>query len=72
MYTYEDGFVIDVKEDAILNHTASNELNPETWIKPKSLPSKDHKPSIIQRGLYFVGIQRKFNPLKKFMEKVKD
>lgn len=72
MYEHEDGFVIDVLEDSVLNHTSIDELNSNTWNTPKILPDRDHKPSIIKKGLYFVGIQRRFNPLGKFMERVKD
>jgi len=73
MYEYEDGFVIDVKEkNVILNHTAITELNNKTWNEPQVLPERDHRHSVIKKGLYFVGIQRKFNPLSKMMEKIKD
>jgi hypothetical protein len=72
MYEHEDGFVIDVLEDSMLNHTMISELNSKTWNTPQVLPERDHKPSVIKKGVYFVGIQRRFNPLGKFMEKVKD
>lgn len=72
MYECEDGFIVDVKEDSVLNHTANNLLNESNWKTPVTLPMKDHKPAIIKKGTYFVGIQRRFNPLKSFMEKVKD
>ena len=72
MYEHEDGFIVDVLEDSVLNHTGIDELNPRSWNEPMVLPDRDHKPSFIQKGLYFIGIQRKFNPLGKFMEKVKD
>ena len=72
MYSYEDGFIVDVLEDSVLNHTQINELNSKTWSTPKVLPPRDHNPSTINKGLYFIGIQRRFNPLSKFMEKVKD
>lgn len=72
MYEVEDGFVIDVKEDCMLNHTAEELLNEETWSKPVELPARDHRSSTIKKGTYFVGIQRRFNPLAKQMEKVRD
>jgi hypothetical protein len=72
MYEHEDGFIIDVLEDSMLNHTMISELNETTWKAPQILPERDHRPSVIKKGMYFVGIQRKFNPLGKFMEKVKD
>lgn len=72
MYEFEDGFVIEAVEDCTLNHTGIHELNEKTWNESKILPDRDHKPSIIQKGVYFVGIQRRFNPLSVQMEKVKD
>lgn len=72
MYEVEDGFVVEVHEDSILNHTSNNQLNEENWSKPVELPAKDHNPSTIKKGTYFVGIQRRFNPLKSYMEEVKD
>ncbi len=72
MYEYENGHVIDIQEDCVLNHTAINLLNGETWNNPVVLPKRDHNPSIIKKGVYYVGIQRRFNPLSKAMEKVKD
>ncbi len=72
LYDVQDGFVVDVKEDSILNHTQDTLLNEKSWNEPVTLPSKDHKPSVIKKGLYYVGIQRKFNPLEKHFEKVKD
>lgn len=71
MYELEDGFVIDVKDDCILNH-CSNTVSTSDMEKPIEVPYKDHKPSYIKKGLYYVGIQRKFNPLEKHWEKVKD
>jgi hypothetical protein len=72
MYEVEDGFIIDAKGDCMLNHTMESALNEKTWNEPKELPVRDHRSSVIKKGLYFVGIQRKFNPLSKIMEKVRD
>ncbi len=72
MYSYQDGYVIDVLEDSVLNHTMISELNEKSWETPEVLPERDHRPSTLKKGMYYVGIQRKFNPLSKFMEKVKD
>jgi len=71
MYEVADGFVIDAHEDCVLNHTAIAELT-NNWNTPKVLPKRDHNPSHIKKGVYFVGIQRMFNPLAKMMEKTKD
>lgn len=72
MYELDDGFVIDVREDCILNHTDKNLLNEKTWSKPVELSPRDHRSSTIKKGIYYVGIQRRFNPLSKMMEMVKD
>ena len=72
LYEVNDGFIVNVKEDSILNHTEKSVLNENNWNKPVILPSKDHNPSVIKKGLYYVGIQRKFNPLEKHFEKVRD
>ena len=72
LYEVEDGFIVDVKEDSVLNHTLKTLLNEKSWNEPKTLPSQDHKPSVIKKGLYYVGIQRKFNPLEKHFEQVRD
>jgi hypothetical protein len=72
MYSYDDGFVIDVHEDCVLNHTDKNLLTDDAWRKPLELPMRDHRSSVIPKGIYYVGIQRRFNPLSKQMERVKD
>lgn len=72
MYEYEDGFVIETHEECILNHTSKELLNEKTWNKPVQLPAKDHRSSIIPKGIYYVGIQQRFNPLSKMLEKVID
>jgi hypothetical protein len=72
MYEYEDGHVLEVHEDCVLNHTGREFLNSETWKTPQTLPERDHRSSTIKKGLYFVGIQRRFNPLSKMMEKTRD
>lgn len=72
MYEHENGFVMEIHEDCVLNHTTKTELNEKTWDKPVQLPERDHRSSIIPKGVYYVGIQQKFNPLSKMLEKVKD
>ena len=72
MYEYDDGFVMEIHKDCVLNHTAKTELNQKTWNKPVELPARDHRSSVIPKGIYYVGIQQRFNPLSKMLEKVKD
>lgn len=72
MYEVPDGFVVDVKEECILNHSLQQHLAGKSLNDLVELPKKDHRHSLIKPGKYFVGIQRKFNPLQGFFEKVKD
>jgi hypothetical protein len=74
MYEVEDGFVIDAKEECILNHSLRSTLASAgiTMDKPDVLPMKDHRHSVIPKGIHFVGIQQRFDPLKGHKEKVRD
>lgn len=74
---YEDNnnqIVLEVKEECILNHSLESMLkssgismNTKTIIE-----KKDHRHTIVPKGIYFVGIQNRFNPLKGYLEEVKD
>lgn len=74
MYEVEDGFIVDVKDDCILNHSLQSELEKMgvTLDEAKVLPKKDHRHTIVEKGIYFVGIQQRFNPLSAIKERVKD
>lgn len=74
MYEVEDGFVIDAKEECILNHSLTEVLNGTgvTLSDAKVLPKKDHRHTVISKGIHFVGIQQRFDPLKGLKEKVRD
>lgn len=73
MYEHEDGFIMDVKEDCILNHTFKSNLVSDKSIKEaKTLPLKDHRHSVIKKGLYIVGIQQRYDPFQKLWSKVQD
>jgi len=65
MYEIADGFVIDAKEDCILNHSLQTDLENSGAKLEESqiLPKKDHRHSVIKKGLYVVGIQNRFDPL---------
>ena len=72
MYEVDNGFVLDVKEDAILNHSLKEHLNGKSMDDLVTLPKKDHRASTIVKGKYFVGIQQRFDPLAGFKTKVID
>lgn len=74
MYEVEDGFIVDAKEDCILNHSLQSELNKlgVTMDKPDILEKKDHRHSIIAKGIHFVGIQQRFDPLEGIKKRVID
>jgi len=70
-YTTANGFIIDVKTKSILNHSLKQHLNI-SMNKAVVLPKKDHNHCVIPKGLYFFGIQMKFDSLKGLKERVKD
>ena len=72
MYEYENGNIMDVKEDCILNHTFESNLIGHKIKEAKELPLKDHRHSLIKKGLYFVGIQQRYDPFQKLWKKVID
>lgn len=74
MYEAEEGFVIDAHEDCILNHSLQEVLagSGVTLSDAKVLPKKDHRHTTINRGIYFVGIQNRFDPLEAIKKRVID
>ena len=72
MYEAEGGFCIDVQEPCILNHSLQSELNGITLDKVRVLPKKDHNANLLPKGIYFVGIQNKFDPLSGVKKRVID
>lgn len=71
MYEVDDGYIVNAKEDCVMNHTTNN-LAVATWDKAEVLPKKDHRHAIVKRGLYYIGIQQKFDPLAVLKRKVID
>lgn len=68
-----EGHFIKVGSDgATLNHTGYHNLTIEYWDKNKILPIADHKPTQLEQGVYFVGIQNRKKHFSKVWEKVKD
>ncbi len=72
MYEKSSGFVIDVKEECILNHSLKEHLDNEGMDTKKILPKKDHRHTIVPKGIYFVGIQQRFDPLENMKKRVID
>lgn len=73
LYEADNGHYIVVGSDgATLNHTGYANLTPEYWNKNQVMPIADHKPTLLQQGTYFVGIQRRKKPFSKVWEKSKD
>jgi hypothetical protein len=74
MYEVDNGFVIDAKEDCILNHSLKSLLEG-TGVSldlARVLPKKDHRHTVIPKGVHFVGIQQRFDPLSGIKKKVED
>ena len=74
MYELEniEGFFIEVHNECILNHSLQKELQGINMDMPVELPKKDHRKSTINPGLYFVGIQNRFDPLANIKKRVID
>lgn len=71
MYEVENGHIIECHDTCVLNHTANEALNGN-WDKAVELPVRDHRSSEIQKGVYFVGIQQRFDPLAGHKKRVID
>lgn len=72
MYETEGGFVLEAHEDCILNHSLQKELEGMSMDDAKVLPKKDHRHTVVPKGIYFTGIQQKFDPLAGVKERVLD
>lgn len=74
MYEHESGFVLDVKEECILNHSLEQVLKGAgiSLSTPDVLPKKDHRHTVVEPGIYFVGIQQRFDPLENAKKRVID
>lgn len=68
----DKGFVIQVGTDGCtLNHTKVENLTPEYWNKNQMTEVADHKPTFLEKGLYFIGIQREKNIFLNYGKKLK-
>lgn len=72
MYQLEDGFIVDVKDTCILNHSLKQFVEGVSMDEVSILPKKDHRHTELKSGIYYVGIQNRFDPLAGKKEKVKD
>ena len=74
MYETEGGFIVDCKEECILNHSLKEVLQGSgvSLSEAKVLPKKDHRHSILPKGVHFVGIQQRFDPLSATKKRVMD
>lgn len=74
MYEIENGFVIDAKEECILNHSLAEELKGSgvSLNEAKVLAKKDHRHTVLPVGTYAVGIQNRFDPLENIKKRVID
>jgi hypothetical protein len=69
----EQGHVIVVGTDGCtLNHTGYQNLTKEYWDKNQTMPIADHKPTIFEQGIYYVGIQQRKKHFSKVWQKVQD
>lgn len=72
MYETEGGHVIEAYEDCVINHSLKEHLIGESFENAKVLPKKDHRHSILPKGIHFVGIQQRFDPLEGIKKRVID
>jgi hypothetical protein len=71
-YEVDGGFVLDVKEECVLNHSLQQHLVGKSLADSKVLPKKDHRHSVIKPGVYYVGIQNRHDPLSGMKKRVID
>lgn len=74
MYEVKNGFVIDAKEECILNHSLEEILrqNDISLDQTKVLAKKDHRHTVIPKGKYIVGIQNRFDPMDIKLKRILD
>ena len=72
MYELDEGFVIECHEECILNHCLQQHLEGKSFNNAIEIQKKDHRHSILEKGIYRVGIQNRFDPLSAMKKRVKD
>lgn len=71
-YEVEGGIILDCAEDCIMNHSLTSHLQGLTMDQVRELPKKDHDAIMLPKGVHFVGIQPRFDPMAGFKVPVKD
>ena len=74
MYEVEGGFVVDAHEECIINHSLKEVLE-RTGVsldEAKVLEKKDHRHSVIGKGIHYFSIQQRFDPLANLKKRVID
>lgn len=74
MYEAEGGICLDLKEDCILNHSLKADLDAvnNNLNKAQVIPKKDHRHTVVPKGIYYTGIQNKLDPLSGIKKRVID
>lgn len=74
MYELENGFLVDCKEECVLNHSLESILKQAgvTLEEAKVLEKKDHRHTILPVGKYIFGIQNRFDPISAMKKRVID
>lgn len=74
LYEIEEGFIVDAKEDCIINHALQEALKGTcvSLSEAKVLEKKDHRHSVLPKGIHYVGIQNRFDPLEGVKKRVID
>ena len=74
MYELHGSFIIETKEDCVLNHSLAKHLRDckLTLDEAKILTKKDHMHTVIPKGIYRVGIQQRFNPRENHRRRITD
>ena len=63
---------IDAKGEIIINHSLKSDLEGISFDEAKILNKKDHRHTILPKGVYFVGIQNRIDPLSGIKKRVMD
>ena len=71
-YEVEGGIILDCAEDCIMNHSLTSHLNGLSLDQVRELPKKDHEAIMLPKGVHFVSIQPRFDPMAGFKVPVKD
>lgn len=74
MYELENGFIVDCKDECILNHSLESILkqNGISLNDKKVLEKKDHRHTVLPLGKYIFGIQNRFDPMEAIKKRVID